>query len=53
MELVACQHIKDCRKINFLIVEARLPANDPPSLPQAGSYINKALILREQFLDSL
>jgi hypothetical protein len=45
--------MRDCLKTNLLIVAANLPAIARRNRPQVGFYTHKALILREQFFDSL
>jgi hypothetical protein len=45
--------VRSCLKTNLLIVRANLPTMIGQNRPQAGSYVNKALILLGQFFDSL
>ncbi|MCK7580076.1 MAG: hypothetical protein MZV65_33335 [Chromatiales bacterium] len=52
-KILKIRSVRSCLKTNLLIVIANLPTMIGQNRPQAGSYVNKALILLGQFFDSL
>jgi hypothetical protein len=44
---------RSCLKTKLLLLIAKLPTMIGQNRPQAGSYVNKTLILLGQFFDSL